>query len=103
MKNFIDHFSAIACNFEWEWTGGYISAMKDGRYYDPITALVKISKGEYLEGPAINKAYIDLGMPKKDYDFIMKVLYNPDYKDVNCRALRCQIERACGLEDEEAA
>jgi hypothetical protein len=99
---FIDHFRAIACNFRWNnFSNGTVFAWRDGRYFDPITAFVWISKGLYLDRHEVHKAADHLKMSKSDFDNLLKCLHNRDYTNKEQGQLRREIEIACGVLKEE--
>ncbi len=100
---FVERFAAVAENFKWQFLGKIVCSYKGGRFFDPITALVWISRQHYCDRHELHIAKAMLGLSDESYSFLMKVLYNPNYGDRNCSQIRNLIEEACGLLQVEEA
>lgn len=103
LDSFLAHFRSISGNFTWFLEGERLSAYKWGKYYDPLSALVQVMKGDYLERHEISSARAKLQLTDADFTFIMQALYSPDFADVRVGRFRKALIEASGLHKKEGA
>lgn len=103
VDEFLEQFRSIACNFQWNHEKNSLVARKFGREFDPTTALVWISKREFIDRTKITEISAALEMSPTDFSLLMRALYNPDFSKADCMNLRIDLERACDLYDYEEA
>lgn len=98
-EKFLEHFRAIAANFNWQYAGLSICTWKKGRYYDPLMALVQIAKGRYIERNRAQELRTHLLISEFNYNILVNVIYSPNYDDKYVVRLRQAMEEACELTD----
>lgn len=97
--DFLVRLISIADNFKWQMMGTQICAFKGSEYYDPLTAYVKISRGEYIPRHKTDDIPAKARMHPSVFKRIMQAIYKPDYADHLNSKLRRDIIDACGIKD----
>jgi hypothetical protein len=96
-NHFLEHFAAIAGNYKWQILGHNICAFKKYNYYDPLTALTEVTRGEYVPKHMLEDAANKLKLTNHTYTVIFKVLYDHSNTDTKILKLREELKRICGL------
>lgn len=100
VEGFLERFEAIACNFKWQFLQSIICAYRGKDFFDPIQALILITKGDYIGRHELLSAKKRLEMNDQSSKELLRALYYPDKGDTRCMDIRHRIEKACGLSQE---
>jgi len=98
LDEFVDKLYSCSHYYPWQFVGSYIGAIKDGRYYDPMTALTEVLCGTFHERTS-HKPAEKLGLSTEDaWDITRAIDHHAGDKDWKRLSLiRERIISACNL------
>ena len=92
--NFLELFNSIVDNFKWQISGNHLFSFKKDLMYDPMTAYVKITTGEYVPRHKFGEVSKFIAIEEMVLAKIEKSLYSVDS---SCASLRLKIFKIAGF------